>query len=169
MPIAPHGSSICAPTASTFRERGPLAANASSKDRTRYVPRVTSIDRHVIVDVPPEQAWDALRDFGALHTRLARGFATDCRLEGSDRVVTFANGTILRERLIAIDEERRRVVWTILDGPFTHHNGAAQVSDEGGRTRFEWTTDLLPDELHDGIAAAMERGLAAIKETLESA
>jgi hypothetical protein len=130
---------------------------------------VSYISKHVIVDVAPEQAWDALRDFGALDTRLARGFVTECRLEGSDRIVTFASGAILRERLVALDDEERRIAWSIVDGPYTHHNGVAQVCDDDGRTRFEWTADLLPDELHDGTATAMERGLAAIKETLESA
>jgi hypothetical protein len=60
---------------------------------------VASIRRETVVDVPIEDVWDAVRDYGALHERLAPGFATDTRLEGEDRIVTFFNGTVVHERL----------------------------------------------------------------------
>jgi hypothetical protein len=118
------------------------------------------------IDVPPEVAWDALRDFGALHVRLAPGFAVDCRLEGNDRIVEFASGAVLRERLVSCDDDQRRLAWTIVDGPYTHHHGVAEIVDDGrGVTTFVWTTDLLPDHLAETTAQAMERGLDAIVAT----
>jgi hypothetical protein len=36
-----------------------------------------------------ERAWDAIRDFGAVHERLVPGFVVDCRLDGDARIVTF--------------------------------------------------------------------------------
>ena len=78
--------------------------------------------------------WAALRDWGALHVRLAPGFALDTRLEGEDRIVTFFNGAVARERLVDRDEQARRLVWSIVDGPYAHHNGAAQVFAEGAET-----------------------------------
>jgi Polyketide cyclase / dehydrase and lipid transport len=131
---------------------------------------MASIYKDVRIDVNPDQAWDALRDFGALHERLARGFVTDTRLEGTDRIVTFVNGSVVRERLVSIDDEARRLVWSIVDGPYAHHNGSAQVfCDCDRRTWFVWTADVLPDEIAGRTAEMMERGLAAIKGTLESA
>lgn len=122
------------------------------------------------MDSNPDQAWDALRDFGALHERLAAGFATDTRLDGEDRIVTFASGAVLRERLVSVDEDARRLVWSIVGGPYTHHNGSAQIfRDCDARTWLVWTADLLPDELAPITAEMMERGLAAIKRTLEGA
>jgi uncharacterized protein YndB with AHSA1/START domain len=122
------------------------------------------------LDAAPEQVWDALRDFGALHERLAPGFAVDTRLEGNDRLVTFFTGVTLRERLISSDDESRRLAWSIVDGPYAHHNGAAQVFDgEGGTTRFVWTTDLLPDEAEPRTREMMERGLEAIRRALAPA
>jgi hypothetical protein len=44
-----------------------------------------------------DAAWDAIRDIGALHTRLARGFVAETRLEPGARVVTFVNGMVARE------------------------------------------------------------------------
>jgi hypothetical protein len=131
---------------------------------------VASIYRDIRIDVDTEQAWDALRDFGALDKRLATGFVTEARLEGNDRIVTFFNGTVLRERLISVDDDARRLVWSIVDGPYAHHNGSAQIfCDCDRRTWFVWVADVLPDELAPRTAEMMERGLAAIKHTLESA
>jgi Polyketide cyclase / dehydrase and lipid transport len=121
------------------------------------------------IDAAPEEVWDALRDFGALHTRLAPGFAIDTKLDGSDRLVTFFTGTTLRERLISCDDEARRLAWTIIDGPYEHHNGAAQVFGAGGATRFVWTSDLLPDAAGEPTRAMMQQGAEAIRRALESA
>jgi hypothetical protein len=131
---------------------------------------MATIYKETRIAVDPDEAWDALRDFGALHERLAAGFATDTRLEGQDRIVTFSGGSVLRERLVTIDDDARRLVWSIVDGPYTHHNGSAQIfRDCDGRTWFVWVTDVLPDELAPRTAELMERGLGAIKSTLEGA
>jgi hypothetical protein len=91
-------------------------------------------------------------------------------LEGDLRTVTFFNGTVLRERLVSIDDDARRLVWSIVDGPYTHHNGAAQIfCDCDRRTWFVWIADVLPDELAPRTAEMMDRGLDAIKRTLEQA
>jgi hypothetical protein len=130
---------------------------------------MASIYKEVVIEVRPDEVWAALRDWGALHRRLAPGFVTDCRLDGEDRIVTFAGGLVVREVLVALDDERRRLVWTVVDGPYSHHNGAAQVHAEGSRSRFVWTADLLPHERAAATAQAMEEGLRTIKRTLEGA
>jgi hypothetical protein len=130
---------------------------------------MASIRRQVIIDADPEVVWDALRDWGALHERLAAGFATDCRRDGTARIVTFASGAVLREEILGCSEQDRRLAWSIVDGPYTHHNGGAEVHDaDNGRARFVWTSDIAPDALAQPTAAAMEEGLAAIKRTVEA-
>ncbi|HEX3563680.1 MAG TPA: SRPBCC family protein, partial [Solirubrobacterales bacterium] len=84
---------------------------------------MASIRKEIQIDAPPEKVWDAVRDFGALHERLVPGFVTDCRMDGEDRIVTFASGAVVREVLIDLDDEQRRLVWSIVDGPYRHHNG----------------------------------------------
>jgi carbon monoxide dehydrogenase subunit G len=128
---------------------------------------VASIYREIRIDAPPELVWDALRDVGALHRRLARGFVTDVRLEEGARVVTFANGIVARELIVAVDEERWRLVWSVVGGRMTHHNASAQVFPDGRGSRFVWIADLLPHELAPAISAMMDQGLLAIKRTLE--
>lgn len=115
-----------------------------------------------------EDVWDALRDIGALHTRLVPGFVIDTRLEDDARVVTFGNGMIVRERIVTIDEESRRVVWSATGGSLTHHNASAQAfANAKGGTTVVWIADLLPDEAAEPMAAMMEQGLTVMKQTLD--
>ena len=130
---------------------------------------MASIHRETTIDADPSAVWDALRDVGALHTRLAPGFVTDVRLEDGARVVTFSNGIVARELIVDIDDKKRRLVWSVVGGRMTHHNASAQVfAESGGQTRFVWIADLLPHEVAPAIAAMMEQGLAAIKRTMET-
>lgn len=128
---------------------------------------MASIRREILIDTDPDTAWDALRDWAAIDRRLAVGFATACERDGSARIVTFASGSVLREEILGCDDEHRRLAWSIVDGPYTHHNGAAEVVAQDRRTRFVWSADLRPDSLAAPTANAMEQGLAAIKRTLE--
>jgi carbon monoxide dehydrogenase subunit G len=131
---------------------------------------MATIRKEIEVDARPESVWDALRDVGALHTRLVPGFVTDVRMEEGARVVTFANGIVAREVIVSIDDEARRLVWTSVGGRMTHHNGAAQVFAEGPqRSRFVWTTDLLPDSVAPAIDAMMAQAMPIIQTTLERA
>ena len=84
--------------------------------------------------------------------------------------VTFFNGTVYRERIIDVDEAARRLVWSIVDGPYEHHNASAQVVEEAAkRTRFVRIADLLPDEAGERTGGLMEQALETIKQTLEAA
>jgi uncharacterized protein YndB with AHSA1/START domain len=130
---------------------------------------MASIRKETRIDAPPERVWDALRDVGALHTRLVPGFVVDTRMEENARVVTFGNGMVAREEIVSIDEKRRRVAWAIVGGQFRHYHGAARVeADSNGGSRFVWTADLLPDDLASQVDAMMSTGIAVVKKTLES-
>lgn len=52
---------------------------------------MASIHREILISADPATVGGALRDVGAVHTRLARGFVADTKLEPGARVVTFAN------------------------------------------------------------------------------
>jgi len=126
------------------------------------------ISKERTIDAKPEEVWEALRDWGALHERLVPGFVVDTQLDGMDRLVTFFNGAVARERLVDLSDESRRLAWSIVDGPYSHHNGVAQVHADGdGKTRFVWVADLLPDDLAQITGELMERGIETVKQTLE--
>ncbi|MBF6025389.1 SRPBCC family protein [Lysobacter niastensis] len=128
---------------------------------------MASIRREIRVAAEPASVWDALRDVGRLHERLVQGFVTDCRLEGDVREVTFANGMTVRELIVDVDDEHRRVAWSVLGEPFRHHNASVQAFTEDGGTRLVWIADLLPNELKPQIDAMVEQAMVAMKRTLE--
>jgi carbon monoxide dehydrogenase subunit G len=129
---------------------------------------MASIRREVQIAARPETAWDALRDVGALHTRLVPGFVADTRLEDGARIVTFGNGMVVKELIVDVDDAARRVAWSAVGGSMTHHNASAQVFPDGAKgCRFVWIADLLPNEVAPAIAAMIEQGIAIIKTTLE--
>ncbi len=131
---------------------------------------MASIRKEIIIDARPEDVWDAVRDIGALHTRLLPGFVTDVRLEDGARLVTFGNGIVAREVIVSVDDDERRLVWSVVGGRMTHHNGAAQVFPEGtSGSRFVWIADLLPNELAPTIAGTMGQAMPIIKRTVEKA
>ena len=128
---------------------------------------MASIRKDIIIDADPADVWDALRDFGALHTRLVPGFVTDTRLDGDTRIVTFANGTVAREVLVACDDERRRLAYAIKSERLTQHSASAQVFAESeGRSRLVWIADVLPNEVAPYMDAQMDLGAAAMQKSL---
>jgi len=129
---------------------------------------MASIRKEILLDARAEDVWDAVRDVGALHTRLVPGFVTDTRLEKGARIVTFGYGIVVRELIVDLDDTARRLVWSASGGRLSHHNAAAQVFADGDtRSRLVWTADLLPDELAGEIRTMMEHGAAAMKKAFE--
>ena len=128
---------------------------------------MASIRKQVHIDAPVAKVWDALRDVGALHTRLVPGFVTETKMDGNARVVTFGNGQVAREEIVSVDDSLRRVAWAILDPPFEHYSGVAWVEPEVGGARFTWTVDLLPDTMAEPVEGMMSAGVQVIKKTLE--
>ena len=112
--------------------------------------------------------WSAIRDIGALHTRLVPGFVVETKLEPGARVVTFVNGAVLREPIVTLDDEARRLVWTHEGGRARHYNAALQASAlPDGMTSVVWTADFLPDDLHAYFSRAIEAGMAAMQRALD--
>jgi Polyketide cyclase / dehydrase and lipid transport len=130
---------------------------------------MASIRKEPVVDAPADHVCAAIRDVGAVHTRLARDFVVDTRLEGDSRVVTFANGEVVRERIVDIDDRARRLAYAVVEWRTTHHKSFQVIPDGDRRCRVVWITDLLPDTLADLVEGFMDQGGAAIKRTLETA
>lgn len=129
---------------------------------------MASVRKEFVIDARPEDVWAAVRDVGAVHTRLAPGFVVDARLEGEVRTVTFANGLVAREVIVDLDDAARRVAYASVGGRASHHHATMQVLAEGdGRARMVWVTDVLPHELARPIGALVEEGARAIKRALE--
>jgi hypothetical protein len=109
---------------------------------------MASIHNDIPLPASAHDVWDAVRDFGALHQRLAPGFVTACTIDGDARVVTFANGSVAREVLVDCDDARQRLVYAINSERLKHYSASVQVIAEGNaRCRLVWIIDMLPNEL----------------------
>jgi hypothetical protein len=130
---------------------------------------MASIRRDIQLRADPVTAWDAVRDFANVHERVAAGFVTATRLEGRDRIVTFVTGAEARERLVDVDDDRRRLVYSVIESPLglSHHQASVEVLDgTDGGSRLVWIADLLPDQAAPTIEAMMTQGASAIARTL---
>lgn len=126
------------------------------------------IIKEVNVKAAPEAAWDALRDFGNAHTRVFPGVLTDGTFDGAMRTVTFANGLVVREALVNLNDEAKCIVYAASGGRLTHHNASLQVfGSDGGGSRIVWTIDLLPNDAAASIEGLMDAGCAAMMATLD--
>jgi hypothetical protein len=128
---------------------------------------MSSIHKDIPIDAHPDDVWDAVRDFGAVHRRLAPGFVTDARLDGEARILTFANGTVARELLIDCDDARRRLAYAIVGERVKHYSASIQVNADGeAQSRMIWIVDVLPNEIATYIDGQMEQGVIAMQKTL---
>ena len=131
---------------------------------------MATLSKQIAVDSSAANVWSAIRDFSQVHTRVAPGFLTRLEMDKGDRVLTFFNGLEARERLVTVDDEQCRLVYSLVEGRPTHYNAAVQVFPEGdGRSRVIWTIDVLPNELGPTIGGMMEHALPIMKKTLEAA
>lgn len=130
-----------------------------------------SMTKEVLTDATPNAVWEAIRDIGALHTRLVPGFVVNTQLIPGGRRVTFSNGRTVDEPILSCSDSLRRLVWTARasDLPFTHYNASVQVhARAAGGSRVEWTADFLPDSAAATLEPLMNAGATAMRRALQA-
>ncbi len=130
---------------------------------------MATLRREIPVASGAASVWQKLRDFGQVHNKVAPGFLTDLKMDNGDRIVTFFNGMVARERLITLDDENCRLVYSVVEGRASHYNAAVQVVPEGDGSRVIWTIDLLPNELAPAIGGMMDAAVKVMAKALAQA
>ena len=127
-----------------------------------------SIHKELEVAVDAGKAWAALRVV-AEAGKLFAPVLVNAQLDGDVRTVRFANGSVVRERIVSVDDTKRRVAYSAIDGPgMTYHHASMQIVDAGPeRCLFVWITDFLPQEAGPNITPLIEQGAGALKANLE--
>lgn len=130
---------------------------------------MATINKEIEIERSKEFVWDVIRDVGAIHRRLVPGFVLDCKLEGDWRTVTFANGMVVRELIVSVDDKTCRHSWSARAESLTHHNASVQAFAKGDKQcRVIWIADLMPNEAADTIGEMIGQALKTMKQTLES-
>lgn len=103
---------------------------------------------------------------------------TECRLEGSGagatRYCAMANGAKLKERILEVDNDRRRFRYAIVESPLPAKNivGAVEVRDAGsGKSAVTWSAEFDCDashkeELEGMFKSVYEQGLEGLEKHL---
>ncbi len=126
---------------------------------------MASIQKDIILDARPEDVWDAVRDFHAVHQRLVPGFVLDSKPDGDARIVTFANGMVARELLVDSDDAKRRLVYAVISERLKQHSASVQVFAVGeSKSRLTWIVDVLPHEIAPYMDAQMDAAGRAMQK-----
>ena len=130
---------------------------------------MASITEQVTLEFGADRAWAALRDVSRAHVLFAP-VLTDGSINGDIRTVTFANGMVLNERILDVDDVGRRVAYAALNAPGTeYHHASMQIIEDGDRRcRFVWITDAHPAAVIAAITPLIAQGTQALKANLES-
>ena len=129
---------------------------------------MASIHREELIRTSADIAWSALRRADQAH-RLFSPVLTACVLDGDIRTVTFANGMVARERIVDIDQQRRRFCYAVLGDMFEHHSASMQILPVDERScRFIWISDFLPDDRAEMVGPLVEQGSRALVANIEA-
>jgi carbon monoxide dehydrogenase subunit G len=123
------------------------------------------VRQEIEVGVPAADVWAAIADVGATD-RLFPGVLTACRLEDGARIVTFADGFVVRELIVDVDPAQRRLAYASVGGSLSHHHATLHVLDQGDGCRIVWEADFLPASMAPRVAGLMARGAEAMKTAL---
>ena len=131
---------------------------------------MASIRTEFVIEADAARVWKTVGNWENGPADMARGHVVSSRAEGPVRVVTFADGRVARERLVTLDDETRRIVYSVIGDtvrPRPRQRGHAHRGGRRSRCRFVWSRDVLPDELAQPLLAAMREAGPVIKRTLE--
>ncbi len=108
------------------------------------------------LDTDAATAWKKLREVDAPEQLMDMIAGTEVVPGG--RVCTTADGAKLVEEILSVDDDHRRVAYTITESPFgfQHHSASMQVIERGGRAVLVWITDVRPDEAADVLRPVIE-------------
>ncbi len=133
---------------------------------------MATIIKEATINAPAQDCWEALRDFGALHERLARSFVTETNMvDENEREVTFFNGAVARERLVGLRDDHMRLAYAVVEsalGSLQHSVSAQIITIDECHCRFVCITDVLPERVGPTVELMMDEGLKAISSTLEA-
>nr|WP_062335559.1 SRPBCC family protein [Herbidospora sakaeratensis] len=130
---------------------------------------MASVRVELPISASPDHTWNVIRDVGAVHERLLPGRVAGTSIENGRRFLTFPDGNVVEELIVALDDQTRRFAYAVVAGarpPLEHHHASFEVTPDG---TLVWTADFLPDTAAGEVRIRMERGLAEMAAAIEKA
>ena len=117
---------------------------------------MTTILRNIDVDATPEAVWAKVSDTSRISDLI--GFVASSEQTGDTRVCNLEGGGSLTEKIVSVDPDLKRVLYSITDSPLgmDFHVASMQVEGNGSGTRLVWTVDVLPSEAAGHLAPLLD-------------
>jgi uncharacterized protein YndB with AHSA1/START domain len=122
------------------------------------------------VDAPPERTWAFIGD----PTTVPRWYPkyVRCEIEGDVRVLTSAEGAVLRETMFDRDEEGLSYSYSVISGaPVASHRASFEVRAREGGSTVIWRTEAEPSDpsvdLEARLLPTQTDALTRIKQIVE--
>ncbi|MGF1647304.1 MAG: SRPBCC family protein [Kineosporiaceae bacterium] len=125
---------------------------------------MATILREFTVEAPAADVWEAVADIGAVDRLI--DFLGEVTVDGDIRSCQLGDAGALRELIVSVDHDLRRVAYSIQASPFgfTHHHASMQVTPvDDGASRFTWITDVAPDALAGAVTEPVDTAVESIK------
>jgi uncharacterized membrane protein len=138
---------------------------------------MAAIIQRTTINAPAEEVWATIADFNALpsYVECIVGSEATGDLPGSERTVTFGDGSEVIERLEELDDEGMTLTYSVVDGaaPLDDYLSTVSVTPRGDdRCEIEWASTFDPapgeEEAVDAmIIGVYQEGFAGLKSLHE--
>lgn len=131
---------------------------------------MASIYKELRVDSSPEALWQRVRDVGNIASLMPNFLQGSHLADEHTRSCALPDGGELREQIITVDDDRRRVVYSIVASPMqlNAHSASMQVLSDDEGSKLVWVTDFLPDEAAAGFGEALDAATQDLANTLRT-
>ena len=120
------------------------------------------------IAVPAEKAWEMLRQ-PELADQLFSPVLVGCTMQDDVRTVTFANGLVVSEQIITIDDADRRLAYHAMGEMFEQHSASMQIIPvDDGNCRFIWISDFLPEDRAETVQPLVTQGSNALAQNIQA-
>jgi uncharacterized protein YndB with AHSA1/START domain len=131
---------------------------------------MTRVEYSTVIDAQADRVWSVIRDFGGLAQWFP--FVSACVLEdgaapdqvGAVRANTVQDG-VVREQLLEMSDQDRRIVYSVLDGPVPTRDYVARLQvhpvTDGDRSFVFWSAEFEVDGDAAAVAEWVREGIFA--------
>lgn len=126
---------------------------------------MTTIYKEVNIDAPLNKIWESISDTANIADLV--GFLATSNQTDDTRVCTLEGGGELKEKIVSVDDDLKRVAYTITESPLNmeYHSASMQLEETEDGTKLVWTVDLLPEAAKQQMGPMLEQACIDVKSS----
>ncbi len=125
-----------------------------------------TIHKVIDIDATADAAWAKLSDTPNIASLIS--FMETSEQDDDVRVCSIEGGGKLVEKIVEIDQDLKRVAYSITESPLSmeYHAASMQIVPNSRKCQFVWTTDVQPAAVVDHFGPMIERACGDMQKTL---